>query len=193
MRALQLIEWKKPPEFRDVPEPEPGPGAVVVRIAGAGACHSDLHLMHDFDAGMLPWGPPFTLGHENAGWIDAVGAGVVGFEIGQPVGGVQAELLRDTSVRIVPLTDRDASEMVRSLRSSPLLFGFRGAADVDVSALEEILLRVGLLADQVPEIAELDCNPVVVSSAGAIVVDVKIRLAPVPPGPPPGVRRLRDA
>lgn len=85
MRALQLVEWKKPPEFRDVPEPEPGPGAVVVRIAGAGACHSDLHLMHDFDAGMLPWGPPFTLGHENAGWVDSVGTGVTGFEIGQPV------------------------------------------------------------------------------------------------------------
>ena len=71
MRALQLVEWKHPPEFREVPEPEPGPGEVVLRIAGSGACHSDLHLMHDFEAGLLPWGPPFTLGHENAGWVDA--------------------------------------------------------------------------------------------------------------------------
>ena len=85
MRALQLVEWKHPPEFRDVPEPEPGPGEVVLRIAGSGACHSDLHLMHDFEAGLLPWGPPFTLGHENAGWVDAVGAGVTGLEIGEPV------------------------------------------------------------------------------------------------------------
>ena len=108
------------------------------------------------------------------------------------MGGVQAELLRDTTVRIVPLTDRDASEMVRSLRTSATLFGFRGAAEVDVRALEDVLLRIGLLADHVPEIAELDCNPVVVSRTGATVVDVKIRLAPVPPGPPPGVRRLRD-
>jgi len=85
MRALQLVQWKHPPEFREVPEPEPGPGEVVLRIAGSGACHSDLHLMHDFDAGLLPWGPPFTLGHENAGWVDAVGTGVTGLEIGQPV------------------------------------------------------------------------------------------------------------
>ena len=85
MRALQLINWKSPAEFRDVPEPEPGPGAVVVRVAGAGACHSDLHLMQDFEAGMLPWGPPFTLGHENAGYVEAIGAGVSGLEVGQPV------------------------------------------------------------------------------------------------------------
>jgi propanol-preferring alcohol dehydrogenase len=85
VKALQLLAWKQPPELRDVPEPEPGPGEVVIRIAGAGACHSDLHLMHDFDAGVVPWGPPFTLGHENAGWIDALGPGVHGFEVGEPV------------------------------------------------------------------------------------------------------------
>ncbi|MGE2832384.1 NAD(P)-dependent alcohol dehydrogenase [Mycobacterium sp. SMC-4] len=49
---------------------------MVVKIGGAGACHSDLHLLHDFDAGMMPWTPPFTLGHENAGWVDSVGDGV---------------------------------------------------------------------------------------------------------------------
>ncbi len=109
------------------------------------------------------------------------------------MGGVQAELLRDTALRIVPLTDVDASEMIRSLRSSALLFGFRGSEPVDSAALEEVLVRVGLLAEHVPEIAELDCNPVVVSPQGAVVVDVKVRLAAVPLGPPPGVRRLRDA
>jgi propanol-preferring alcohol dehydrogenase len=85
MKALQLTAWKHDPELRDVPDPEPGPGQVVVRIGGAGACHSDLHLMHDFTEGAVPWNPPFTLGHENAGWVDAVGAGVTGLEIGQPV------------------------------------------------------------------------------------------------------------
>ena len=109
------------------------------------------------------------------------------------MGGLQAELIRDTALRIVPLTESDASEMIRSLRTSPLLFGFRGAPPVDAAALEDVILRVGLLAERVPEIAELDCNPVVVSATGAIVVDVKVRLAPVLPGPPPGVRRLRDA
>ena len=76
MRALRLLDWKSRPEFVEVPDPTPGPGQVVVRIGGAGACHSDLHLMHDFDAGALPWGPPFTLGHENAGWVHSIGAGV---------------------------------------------------------------------------------------------------------------------
>jgi alcohol dehydrogenase, propanol-preferring len=85
MRALQLIGFAKPAEFRDVTEPEPGPGEVVVRIGGAGACHSDLHLMHDFEEGRLPWNTPFTLGHENAGWIEAVGAGVRDLETGTPV------------------------------------------------------------------------------------------------------------
>ena len=49
---------------------------MVVKIGGAGACHSDLHLMHDFEPGMVPWRMPFTLGHENAGWVDSVGDGV---------------------------------------------------------------------------------------------------------------------
>lgn len=85
MRALRLLEWKSDPVLVDVEDPVPGPGAVVVRIGGAGACHSDLHLMRDFGPGLLPWGPPFTLGHENAGWVHALGAGVTGLEVGQPV------------------------------------------------------------------------------------------------------------
>lgn len=85
MRALRLLAWKSEPEFADVEEPRPGPGQVVVRIAGAGVCHSDLHLMHDFEPGQLPWGPPFTLGHENAGWVHALGEGVTGLAPGQPV------------------------------------------------------------------------------------------------------------
>lgn len=85
MRALRLLAWRSEPELVDVAEPVPGPGQVVVRIGGAGACHSDLHLMHDFDAGALPWGPPFTLGHENDGWVHRLGDGVTGLSVGQPV------------------------------------------------------------------------------------------------------------
>src|SRR5215470_1972880 len=85
MRALRLQGWKSEPEMVELPDPVPGPGQVVVRIGGAGACHSDLHLMHDFGAGAVPWGPPFTLGHENAGWVHAVGDGVTSVAVGQPV------------------------------------------------------------------------------------------------------------
>lgn len=85
MLALRLTAWKTPPELVEVDEPEPGPGDVVIRVGGAGACHSDLHLMHDFDEGLLPWGPPFTLGHENAGWVHAIGEGVHSFAEGDAV------------------------------------------------------------------------------------------------------------
>ncbi|MER7416081.1 NAD(P)-dependent alcohol dehydrogenase [Micromonospora peucetia] len=85
MRALRLPSWKSEPELVEVDEPTPGPGQVVVKIGGSGACHSDLHLMHDFEAGSVPWNPPFTLGHENAGWVHALGDGVTGLTVGQPV------------------------------------------------------------------------------------------------------------
>jgi propanol-preferring alcohol dehydrogenase len=85
MKALQLTQWKHEPELREVAQPEPRAGQVLVRIGGAGACHSDLHLMHDFEPGALPWGPPFTLGHENAGWVEALGEGVDRLAIGDAV------------------------------------------------------------------------------------------------------------
>jgi propanol-preferring alcohol dehydrogenase len=85
MRALRLLEWKAEPQLVEVAEPVPAPGEVVVRIGGAGACHSDLHLMDEFEPGTLPWGPPFTLGHENAGWVHAVGDGVTAVTVGEPV------------------------------------------------------------------------------------------------------------
>ena len=90
MKALRLKSWKSQPILEDVAVPEPGPDEVVIQVGAAGACHSDLHLMHDFDAGALPWGPPFTLGHENAGWVHATGAGVRGLDRGAPVAVVGA-------------------------------------------------------------------------------------------------------
>lgn len=85
MKALQLTSFKQPGELVEVDQPEPGPGEVLVRIGGAGACHSDLHLMHAFEPGLMPWNPPFTLGHENAGWVEALGVGVSGLEVGEAV------------------------------------------------------------------------------------------------------------
>jgi alcohol dehydrogenase, propanol-preferring len=85
MQALQLTEWQHEPELREVDPPEPGPGEVVVKVVAAGACHSDLHLFHDFPPGLVPYDLPFTLGHENAGVVEALGAGVGGLEVGQPV------------------------------------------------------------------------------------------------------------
>src|SRR4051812_41064286 len=87
MKAFRLTEWQHDATLENVPQPDPRPGQVLVRIGGAGACHSDLHLMHDFAPGLLSWGPPFTLGHENAGWVEALGAGVSGLEVGPTLNG----------------------------------------------------------------------------------------------------------
>ena len=107
------------------------------------------------------------------------------------LGGVTAELLGDRALRLVPVTDEDAHELVRSLRGSQLLFGYRGSPATDVAALEDLILRVGMLADEIPEIAEMDLNPVIASAAGALPIDVKIRVAPSPARVPPGFRRMR--
>ena len=85
MRALQLKSFQSDPQLVDLPEPEPGPGQVVIKVGGAGACHSDLHVMREFAEGMAPWGPPFVLGHEAAGWVHRLGSGVKGLEQGDPV------------------------------------------------------------------------------------------------------------
>jgi propanol-preferring alcohol dehydrogenase len=84
MKAYRLTAWQSPPELQETPVPEPGPGEVLVKVGGAGACHSDLHLM-EWPEGTMDFGLPFTIGHENAGWVEAVGAGVEGLEQGEPV------------------------------------------------------------------------------------------------------------
>ena len=94
-------------------------------------------------------------------------------------GGTAVEVLKDVKVRITPLTDRDAHEMVTSLRTFPLLDGFRGAPKCDVAGLEELLLRVAAMVEQHPEISEMDCNPVIVRPEGAVIVDARIRLEAV--------------
>ena len=101
-------------------------------------------------------------------------------------GGTTVELLRDIAVRITPLTEQDAADMVRSLGTFPLLDGFRGAPKADVPALEDVILRVGALADNHPGIAEMDCNPVSVLPAGegGVVVDARVRVQEPPPPKP---------
>jgi acetyl coenzyme A synthetase (ADP forming)-like protein len=94
-------------------------------------------------------------------------------------GGTAVEVLKDVKVRITPLTDRDAHEMVTTLRTFPLLDGFRGAPKCDVAGLEEVLLRIAAMVEQHPEISEMDCNPVIVRPEGAVIVDARIRIEAV--------------
>ena len=84
MKAIRLTAWERPADVVDVPVPEPGAGEVLVRVAGAGLCHSDLHLMH-WPAGSLPYELPFTLGHEVSGSVAGLGPGADGLDLGDPV------------------------------------------------------------------------------------------------------------
>jgi acyl-CoA synthetase (NDP forming) len=99
--------------------------------------------------------------------------------IGFGLGGIHVELLGDVRFRIAPLTDRDADELMGEIRGYPLLQGYRGQPAADVDALRDLLLRVSRLADEIPEIIELDLNPVIALPAGhgCRVVDARIRVA----------------
>jgi acyl-CoA synthetase (NDP forming)/GNAT superfamily N-acetyltransferase len=89
-------------------------------------------------------------------------------------GGRTAELFGDATVGLAPLGRLAAAEMVRSLRSFPLLEGYRGGPQADVGAFQDILLRLSALAAAHPAVAEVDCDPVVAGRGGAVVIDARI-------------------
>ncbi len=99
-------------------------------------------------------------------------------------GGTTAELVKDVAVRITPLSWTDAEEMIRSLNTFPLLDGYRGAPPCDVGAIEDVLARVSALVEAHPEIAELDCNPLIAGPEGAVIVDARVRVETAPARPP---------
>ncbi len=100
------------------------------------------------------------------------------------MGGVLVELVGDVAFRINPVTDLEAKEMVRSIKSAKLLDGYRSTPPADVDALEQVILRVSALAEAVPEISEMDLNPVKVLTPGngVALVDARIRIKPVEAG-----------
>ncbi|MFJ7158556.1 GNAT family N-acetyltransferase [Streptomyces sp. NPDC101118] len=104
----------------------------------------------------------------------------VGAVLSFGLAGVASELLGDTAHRLVPATDRDAAALVRSIRTAPLLFGWRGSAPVDTPALEELLLRVSRLVDEHPEVAGVSLEPVVVATEGLSVLSAQVRIARPP-------------
>ncbi|MFU8850705.1 GNAT family N-acetyltransferase [Micromonospora sp. SL1-18] len=111
---------------------------------------------------------------------------VVGFGLG----GVATELLGDRAWRAVPLTDRDAAELVDEPRATPLLRGHRGAVPVDRAALVDLLLRVGRLADEQPRVRSLTLNPVLARPDGISVLHATVRAGLEAPRPDTGPRRL---
>ncbi|MFD4017169.1 bifunctional acetate--CoA ligase family protein/GNAT family N-acetyltransferase [Streptomyces sindenensis] len=118
--------------------------------------------------------------------IDAAAGAILSFGLA----GAPSELLGDTAHRLVPATDRDAAELIRSIRAAPVLFGWRGSAPVDTAALEELLLRLSRLVDDHPEVVSVALEPVVVAPQGLTVLGASVRLAPPPARSDVGPRRL---
>lgn len=163
----------------------------LVHKTEAGAVMLGLGPAEVAKAAMLMGERVRRAGHELAGYLvqpmvppgSEMLVGVVHDPLFGPVvacgaGGVAVELMKDVAVRLAPVTDLDARDMLRSLATFPLLDGYRGAPKADVAALEGMLLRVGAMADAHPEIAELDANPVIVSADGAVIVDARVRVSP---------------
>jgi len=99
--------------------------------------------------------------------------------IGFGLGGIHVEILGDIRFRVTPLTDKDAHKMVREIRGFKLLEGYRGHAPADIPAIEEVLLRISQMVEEIPEIRELDLNPIFAlpPGQGCCVVDARIRVA----------------
>ena len=99
--------------------------------------------------------------------------------IGFGLGGIHVEILKDVCFRVTPITDRDATKMVRSIKGYRLLEGYRGHPAADIAAIEDLLLRIARLVEEVPQIAELDLNPIIAlpPGRGCQIVDARIRVA----------------
>jgi acyl-CoA synthetase (NDP forming) len=118
--------------------------------------------------------------------IDPAAGAVLSFGLA----GAPSQLLGDMAHRLIPVTDRDAASLVRSIRTAPLLFGWRGSDPVDTPALEELMLRVSRLVDDHPEVVAVTLEPVVVAPRGLSVLGATVRLAPPPARDDLGPRRL---
>ncbi|UQA92648.1 bifunctional acetate--CoA ligase family protein/GNAT family N-acetyltransferase [Streptomyces halobius] len=118
--------------------------------------------------------------------IDPAAGAVLSFGLA----GAPSQLLGDIAHRLIPATDRDVAEQIRSIRAAPLLFGWRGSQPVETAALAELLLRVSRLADDHPEVVGVDLEPVVVAPHGLSVLGAAVRLARPPATTDLGPRRL---
>ena len=162
-------------------------GAVVLGVDGA----DDLRRAYAGVTAVAGGGPVFVQPMAQPGVstvVRLVQDPVAGPLVSLRLGGVALDLLVDPVTRTLPLTDRDAAELVRAIRGSELMTGERGTADV--AALEQVLLRVAALAELLPQVAELVLDPVLVQRTGAVPLHVGIRLLPPGSDPERGPRRL---
>ena len=164
-------------------------GGVRLGIADEQALREAFAAMHSAgsaDVLIQPMAPPGT---------ELIAGAVQDAQFGPVVmlgaGGVLADMIADRQFRLAPLTAEDADAMIGGLRTSALLDGYRGRPVVSRQAVRMLLLRLAALADDLPEVAELDLNPVICLGDDLVVVDAKVRLAAAQPAPDPVLRQLR--
>ncbi len=165
---------------------------VVVKTAAAGVHKTDiggvaldLRTEEQVRAAALRIGTPLIVQPFLAGGVELL-AGIVQDPMFGPLvafgpGGALAELIGDAGFRLAPVTDLDAEELVTEGKAGRLVAGFRGAPAADAPALCDLVARLGLLAEDLPEVAELDLNPVLAGPDRCVAVDARVRIRPRPP------------
>ena len=156
------------------------PGAHKTEL---GAVALDLRDEDSVRAAAERIGPPFLVQPLVKGGVEllvgAVQDPVFGPLVALGPGGTLAELIGDAGFRLAPLTDVDADELVSAGKVGVLVDGFRGSPPADRRAVADVALRVGLLAAEIPEVAEIDLNPVIAGPDGCVAVDARVRVASV--------------
>jgi len=152
-------------------------GAVELDLRGADEVRAAMRRLQDRFAGRMSGvlvEPMITGGTETI--VGVVQEPVFGPVVVFGLGGVATEVLGDHAARLAPLTGADADDLIHSIRAAPLLLGHRGQPAADIEALRDTLLRVSRLADDLPQVAELDLNPLIARHDGVIAVDARIRV-----------------
>ena len=202
-RAVRYREWRdsqsgQVPDFRDIDVDAARAliGAFLTASPNGGwlTDADSAALLASYQIPMVTTRTDTSQDEVLAGGVETI-VGVVQEAVFGPLvvfglGGVATEVLGDHAARLAPLTDTDAAELIASLPAAPLLFGHRGSPAVDTDALADLLLRVSRLADDLPEVAELDLNPVIARPDGAQIMDVRVRVAAAAPRDP-FLRQLR--
>ena len=172
----------------------------LVHRTGAGAVRVDLRTPQEvaqayrtLTAGLGPRRQRVLVQPMLAGGVEVM-IGVVQEPVFGPLvvfgsGGAATEVAGDRVARLTPLTDADAEEMIHAAGAAPLLTGDRGTPPADTAALADVLLRISRLADDLPEVSELDLNPVLARPDGIWCVDVRVQITPAQPRDP-FLRRL---
>jgi acyl-CoA synthetase (NDP forming)/GNAT superfamily N-acetyltransferase len=167
-------------------------GAISLGLAGPAAVRAEYQRMSDRFGGSLSGVAVQPMAHGDLELlVGACGDPVFGPVVAYGLGGTEADAIGDRLVRLAPLSEAGAEEMVNGIRAAGAYRHAAGGGPVDTAALREVLVRVAALADAVPELADLDLNPVLATAAGAWAVDAKVRLVPVRPFDP-YLRSLRS-